>query len=201
MGGSAERGAASPSVTLNSANPERAAWTERVFERYENRCGGCGGENRLSAHLLVPLEAGGSYSEFNGCVLCRGCEMARDVVMKPATTKRRPINIWVSTYLYQLLDARTAEGCRFRSMGELFRYLIELYVRSPERFDDLEKYQDQGTERKVNAWVDDAAYLSFKALLDGRRMTVTDALKGLILLYAECEDTLGRGAMKESGRE
>lgn len=170
---------------VRDAATEEAAWRNRVMERSRNVCGNCGGDVRLQVHFVVPIEAGGSYVDTNGYVLCRGCEMAREAANKRSDSERRPINFWVSHHLYSLLDRLTQPGNRFTSMGGLIRYLISFYCTSPTRFDDLPNYQDRGTDSKVNAWVAHDAYTAFKAMVDARGMTVTDALKGLILLYAE----------------
>jgi len=181
----AQAGAAVAVPVVRDALTEEAAWRNRVLERSRNVCGNCGGDVRLEVHFVVPLEAGGSYVDTNGYVLCRGCEMAREAANKRSNSERRPINFWVSSYLYSLLDRLTQPGNRFTSMGSLIRYLISFYCMSPSRFDDLPNYQDRGTDSKVNAWVANDAYTAFKAMVDARGMTVTDALKGLILLYAE----------------
>ncbi len=177
-----------PGVVLKrDAETDAALWRAKVLERSKGVCGNCGGDVRLQVHFVVPPEAGGALVETNGYVLCRGCELTREIANKRSASMRRPINFWVSRHLYDLLDKLTQPGRRFTSMGELIRYLISFYLTSPTRFDDLPNYQDRGTDSKVNAWVAQDAYESFKSMLDERNMTVTDALKGLILLYAEQE--------------
>jgi hypothetical protein len=150
--------------------------------------------------MVVPLEAGGQLTASNGYVLCRACEMARDAAKKSPTATRRPINFWVSRKLADVLERLTQPGQRFRSMGELIRYLISLYVCNESRFDDLSNYQDRGSEVKVNAWVEYDSYEVFKAMLDKRGLTVTDALKGLVLMYADV-DTQGTPPEQEGSHE
>lgn len=162
----------------------RGEWSRRVLERSDNRCGNCGTTDRLSVHMVVPEEAGGLLVESNGYVLCRGCEMAAEGATSRTPSDRRPINFWASRQFANTLTALTAEGQRFRSMGALIRFLMALYVRDDARFDDLANYQDRGTDAKINAWVDRATYDTFKTLVDGRDLTVTDALKALVLVYA-----------------
>lgn len=174
-------------VLQRNAEADEALWRTKVLERHHHACGNCGSTDRVQVHFSVPLAAGGTLAVTNGYVLCRACEMACEIAKKPSGAARRPINFWVSKHLYDLLDSLTAPGRRFSSMGGLIRYLITLYTTSPGRFDDLPNYQDRGTDMKVNAWVDRDAYETFKALLDTCGVTVTDALKGLILLYSEME--------------
>lgn len=160
-------------------------WRQTVLDRYQGKCSNDGSTDRVQVHFVVPLEAGGQLVESNGYVLCRACEMAREAATKGIALKRRPINFWVSRSLSDTLERLTAQGQRFRGMGELIRYLISLYILNDSRFDDLDNYQDRGADLKVNAWVGVEAYETFKNLLVQRKTTVTDALKGLILMYAD----------------
>jgi hypothetical protein len=165
----------------------RRKWEKEVLHQHQNHCANCGGTDRLKVHMVVPLEAGGKLELPNGTVLCRTCEMAKDAVEREARgSERRPVNFWVSRKLYTRIDEalRTRNG--FVSVGSLVRYLMMKYVTDPERFDDIERYQDFGAaEVKLNVWVDADTYETFRELLSQQRMTVTDALKALIQLYDE----------------
>jgi len=57
------------------------------------------------------------------------------------------------------------------------------YIMDESRFDDLEQYQDSGADVKINVWVDIGSYATYKRLVDKRGMTVTDAVKSLVLMY------------------
>jgi hypothetical protein len=59
------------------------------------------------------------------------------------------------------------------------------YIVDEARFDDLERHQDSGADVKINVWVDVDAYTTFRQLVDARGLTVTDAVKSLILVYQE----------------
>jgi hypothetical protein len=61
--------------------------------------------------------------------------------------------------------------------------MMGLVVESPGRFSDLHNYQDRGSDLKVNLWVDAEDYDQFKGVLADRNLTVTDGIKGLMLLY------------------
>lgn len=173
---------------LTSSAP--ADWERLVWQRYQGKCANCGGPDRLRVILVVPPEAGGQLIDSNGVLLCRSCEMATDAVKKGKTVSdQRLVNFWVSRRLFddihKSINAYKAGGHGFRSMGALVRYLISKYVEDESRFDDLPLFQDKGADVKVNVWVEKDRYNTFKALLDKRGMTVTDAIKNLIRAYEE----------------
>jgi hypothetical protein len=93
----------------------------------------------------------------------------------------RPINFWVSDKLYKSLQSNARGG--FHSMAALVRYMMAKYVSDADRFDDLQQYQDEGSDVKVNVWVETDRYANFKQLVDSRGLTVTDAIKALIRMY------------------
>jgi len=64
------------------------------------------------------------------------------------------------------------------------------YLQSEKQFDDLEQYQDvEGVDDvKINAWVPKATYDTFKIMLDRRGMSVTEALKALVMVYESEKD-------------
>lgn len=165
----------------------RRTWEKEVLHQHQGHCANCGGTDRLKVHMVVPTEAGGKLVVENGTVLCRTCEMAKDAVGREARgAERRPVNFWVSRKLYTRIDEslRTRNG--FVSIGSLVRYLMTKYVTDPDRFDDIERYQDFGAaEVKLNVWVDADTYETFREVLGKQRMTVTDALKALIQVYDE----------------
>jgi hypothetical protein len=68
-------------------------------------------------------------------------------------------------------------------MGALIRSLIEMYVENEDRFDDLEQYQDNGSDIKINIWIDIDVYSQFKEKVNARNMTVTDAIKSLVTVF------------------
>lgn len=122
----------------------------------------------------------------NGVLLCRSCEMASDAFSKSSKGEnQRLVNFWVSRPLFERLKKSLEVYKGFHSMGGLVRYLMAKYVEDEGRFDDLDLYQDEGADTKVNVWVDRDRYDTFKALLDKRGMTVTDAVKSLIAMYLE----------------
>jgi len=98
---------------------------------------------------------------------------------------QRLVNFWVSRRLFDRIQEGLQTYKAFNSMGSLVRYLISKYIEDESRFDDLELYQDEGADSKLNVWVERDRYDTFKVLLDKRGMTVTDAIKSLIRMYEE----------------
>lgn len=123
----------------------------------------------------------------NGVLLCRPCEMASESLGsgKKREQDRRILNFWVSRKLYDRIQKSIEVKNGFNSVSSLVRYLMSKYIRDEDRFDDLEQYQDSGADVKINVWVDIGSYATFKRLLDKRGVTVTDAVKNLILVYLE----------------
>jgi hypothetical protein len=160
----------------------RKQWEDLIWTRNRNKCSNCGGTDRLRVKMIVPVEAGGKLVESNGVLLCRPCELAADAVSSPKSGEdRRPINFWVSQPLYKALSE--ADG--FSSMSSLVRFLMSRYVADEGRFDDLEQYQDEsgGDSVKVNVWVENDCYGTFKELVTRRGLTVTDAIKALVKMF------------------
>lgn len=73
----------------------------------------------------------------------------------------------------------------FNSTGSLVRFLMKKFVTHDDQFDDLNLWQEDGTDMKINVWVDRKIYKSFKKIVNERGMTVTDAFKALIRMYEE----------------
>jgi hypothetical protein len=163
-------------------------WIRAVWDRSGGICSNCGSDSHLSVRMIVPEEAGGKLVVSNGMIICRTCEVAKAAVEKAKETgdiPRRPVNVWISRKLYTSLQDSLKSRNGFRSMGPLARYMIGLLVDNPDRFSDLDQYQDRGSDVKINLWLEQEAYESFKQLLNDRNMTVTDGIKGLMLMYTE----------------
>ena len=167
------------------------AWRKAVREQYRGRCSNCGGEERVTVLAHVPLDAGGTLAVSNGYTLCRTCEMVSRSAHEGVVSKgaRRPINFWVSRVLDKNLDELVHGKSRFTSIGSLVRALIEVYLNDPDRWDDLEFYQDDGSDVKINAWVDDGQYEQFRDGVMRRGLTVTDVLKALIMQFREAMES------------
>lgn len=163
----------------------KSQWILDVFERFNNKCSNCGAEYNLHARMIVPPEAGGKYVVENGVVVCRVCEMAASAALhaKAKGKDRRPINVWISRALYGKLQDALSQRNGFSSMGSLVRSLMHMVVEEEQQFADLSNYQDQGSDVKINVWVDLSVYDDFKKIVGDQNLTVTDAIKGLIMMY------------------
>ena len=172
---------------------DKRPWEQRVREAAKDRCSNCGGEDRTRVSMIVPIDAGGQAVVSNGVLLCRPCEMASESLdsNKKREQDRRILNFWVSRKFYDRLQKAIDTQGGFNSVSSLVRYLMSKYVIDEARFDDLEQHQDSGADVKINVWVDIGSYATFKRLVDKRGMTVTDAVKNLILVYLETMAELG----------
>jgi len=160
-------------------------WRNSVWDAHKGCCAGCGGDEHVVVLMTVPEEAGGKLVLENGTTVCRVCQVASKAIEKASEGKqnRRPINIWVSKDLYERLNVSLDSGHGFRSMGSLVRFMMGLVVTDAKRFHDLPLYQDTGSDVKINLWVERPVYDEFKAVLSEMDMTVTGAIKGLLLMY------------------
>lgn len=165
----------------------RRAWKREVLRRAKNRCANCGSRDRVKVQMLVPKDAGGEYVASNGFVLCRTCELAKVIgsqeLVPLSGGHTRPVNFFVSSGLHARLSNGLVTNFGFKSVSALVRYLIDRYVDDPDRYEDVSLYQDGGSDVKINVWVDRDRYARFKELANGRKMTVTDTLKGLIRMH------------------
>jgi len=171
-----------------AANPD---WQAEVWRRTGNRCNGCGSRAKLTLKMIVPEEAGGQLSPDNAYIICRACEIATDAHRsKMQHADNRPINFWVSRRLFERMSNGLCSDRGFKSKSALIRYLMGRYLQSEKQFDDLEQYQDvEGVDDvKINAWVPKATYDTFKIMLDRRGMSVTEALKALVMVYESEKD-------------
>ena len=156
-------------------------WEEQVRSYFRNACSGCGATESLEPTLVVPKRSGGQETIQNSALLCRKCvfNKALESVEQGSNEPERLINFWVSSSLYEWMQ----NAPRFKSMGAMVRFLMTQYVLHEKQYEDIEQYQDVGTDTKVNVWVYQDIYENFKALIDKRGMTITDAFKALLKRY------------------
>lgn len=164
-----------------------ALWEQTVREEAKDICANCGGSDHTSVYMIIPEAAGGKKIPSNGVLLCRPCIMASGGIavstQKPAS--RRIVNFWASRGLYDKLHSDLDQSNRFSSASALVRFLMQFYCENEPRFEDLENYQDDGNDVKINAWVDVDGYSKFKKMMDDRGLTVTNGIKSLIVMYGQ----------------
>ncbi len=176
-------------VPLIERTPEQqeASWKLAIFDKYNGQCANCGSDDHVSVVMLVPEAAGGRYVLSNGYTICRVCRVAAKAVEKAAetgkSTHRRPINLWISQQLYGQLTASLETRKGFSSMGSLVRYMMGIFVEDPSKFEDVRLYQDHAAEVKINLWVDPADYDLFKQALGKLGLSVTEAVRALLVMY------------------
>lgn len=184
-------------ISRTDVAPREETWVTQVFEHCRHRCSNCGGEDRLRAKLVVPVEAGGKKALSNAFLICRPCEMASEIVNRsssPASgSTTRPINFWVSRSLHSHVQNGLSRQYGFKSMSSLVRFLMSKYVQDSQLFDDVAQFQDAGSDVKVNVWVPRDTYATFKSLVDKNGLTVTSALKGLLRMYEIEADRVMKG--------
>ena len=163
-----------------------ASWQSQVLKAYKNRCGNCDVTQHLSVVPIVPFENGGKPLLRNGVVLCRRCGLAQNSPTSSDTP--RLINFYVSRSLFTRMETPGFEG-NFKSRAELMRFLIGDFVMNPARYDDIANYQDPSdtasSRVKVNVWVTENAYTAFVGASARVPITITSALRALLLIYDE----------------
>lgn len=183
-----------PSEHIGSADQARdleADWRRDILSKYGGRCANCGSQDRVRPKLIVPIQAGGQYKLSNGVLLCRVCDMtsaARSKGSGDSEENRRAVTISVSRGFHEgFRDAlETRNG--FGSMSAVARFMVSTFIQDPSRFDDLENYQDEGQDTRLNLWIGLASYTTFRSIIAKRGLTVTEALKALILMYQDQTD-------------
>jgi hypothetical protein len=180
-------------VDLSEEQRKRALFIETVWERCQNRCGNCGYDEpaKLKLHLIVPEQAGGKQAVENATLLCRACEMAaeafdRNPKVSKATPGRRLVNFYLSRSLYERIEQGLSKRNGFNSKGSLCRYLMGKYVEAPDKFTDLDMWQDQGADKvKMSIWVASSEYKRFQSLAAKNGNTVTSTIISLVMLFEE----------------
>lgn len=161
-------------------------WEKLVLDRHRGKCDNCGSDIRVRVRAIVPVEVGGEYTLSNGTTLCRSCDLVVDSRARESKgDEKQPVNFWVSRRLHDRILKSFESRNGFVGMGPLVRFVMAKYVLDEDRFDDLEQYQDEGTDVKVNLLADGKTYDSFKRLVNKRGLTVTDAVKSLLVMYQE----------------
>jgi hypothetical protein len=161
----------------------KSSWQALVKAQCRGRCVNCGETRHVRVHMVVPEEAGGKFVLENGIVLCRACEFARMAAASGKQKASRLVNFYASALFYRRMERLKIEGQT--SLSAIIRSLMRAMVDDPESYEDIAQYQDSGqAQTRLNVWVDLEQYSQFQELVEARGMTVTDAVKGLLLMYA-----------------
>jgi 5-methylcytosine-specific restriction endonuclease McrA len=160
------------------------AWKAEVLDRDSRQCVNCGGEDKVAACFVVPVEVGGNLRVSNGVTVCRECRIAAESsrVLPQRIDNKTPINFLISSSLHKVINQYVHNGSKFGSVSALMRSMISSYITQPELYEDLQSWQDDGSDVKVNGWVDGLQYQTFKGMCKSKGISYTDALKGLLLV-------------------
>lgn len=164
--------------------PDLTEWKKSVLDRDGNRCINCESARHVAASFVIPPEAGGRIKPGNGVSLCRECRIAAEGhrVLPQRIDNKTPINFLVSKKLHEAVEDFVHHQSNFGNISALIRHMISAFITSPEIFVDLDMWQDDGSDIKVNGWVDGVQYDCFKRLCYERGLSFTTAFKGLLLV-------------------
>lgn len=167
--------------------PGLAAWKVSVLERDGQACVSCLSKERVAACFVVPIEVGGTLRISNGVTVCRECRISAESsrVLPQRIDNKTPINFLISDSLHKAVTDYVHNGSKFGSVSALMRSMILSFISQPELYEDLQSWQDAGSEVKVNGWVDGIQYSVFKGMCRGRGISYTDALKALLLVAVD----------------
>ena len=171
-------------IDLEAKKTQLAEWKKAVLDRDGNTCVNCERASHVAASFIIPPEAGGRIRPQNGVSLCRECRISAEGnrVLPQRIDNKTPINFLVSKYLHESVERFVHEQSNFGNLSALIRHMISVFITSPEQFDDLDLWQDDGSDIKVNGWVDGIQYEFFKKLCYERGISFTNAFKSLLLV-------------------
>ena len=166
------------------AEPERA-------EEDHGCCMNCGSTVRLLTEPVVPLEYGGRDTEQNALVVCRNCDLLRfQTAAHSPLVDKKMLNLWLSHDLHGRVMQILEQGFGgLRTLSRLTRYLAGKYLENPENFDDLGSRQDTSRGVRVNFWMSGEMHAAFKRQAGADRLGMSEAVRGLFLLYLEKVET------------
>ena len=158
-------------------------WKDKVLQRDEV-CVNCESAEKLAACFIVPPEVGGHLKTGNGVTVCRECRLKAESarVLPQRIDNKTPVNFLMSKSLHQVVHKYAHNGSRFGTVSALMRAMISSFITQPELYEDLQNWQDGGSDIKVNGWVDGSQYEVFKSMCRDRGMSYTDALKALLMV-------------------
>lgn len=165
-------------------------WKQRVLARDQGQCVNCSSARQVAACFVIPPEVGGHLRVSNGISVCRTCRLAADStrVLPQRIDNKTPINFLISSALHQSVHSYVRNGSRYGSVSALMRSMISSFITRPEQYEDLQSWQDEGSDVKVNGWVDGQQYEVFKGMCRARGLSYTDALKALLLVAVDGYD-------------
>jgi hypothetical protein len=174
-------------TTSHPDTPGIEEWKAKVLDRDGRSCVNCGSEEKVAACFVIPAEVGGTLRTSNGVTVCRECRIAAESsrVLPQRIDNKTPINFLISRGLHDTVNKYVHNGSKFGSVSALMRSMISSFITQPELFEDLQGWQDEGSDVKVNGWVDGIQYQIFKGMCRNKGISYTDALKALLLVAVD----------------
>lgn len=178
---------------LSDKHKELIDWQKKVLQKDDHQCINCARKTNIAVSFVVPPEVGGQMIASNGVTLCRYCKRAADNArtLPHKIDNKTPINFLISRKLHNRVDD-FVKNSNFGSLSALIRYMIAEFISNPDSFDDLAIYQDEGSDVKINSWIDGDKYKQFKAICQIRNISYTDAFKGLLQVAMDQENSLSK---------
>lgn len=167
--------------------PGLGEWKTAVLSRDSGACVNCGSTEKVAACFVVPMEVGGNLRSSNGVTVCRECRISAESsrVLPQRIDNKTPINFLISSGLHKSVNRYVHEGSGFGSLSALIRSMISSFIMQPELYEDLQNWQDSGSDIKVNGWVCGQTYTIFRGMCRSRGISYTDALKALLLVAVD----------------
>jgi len=167
--------------------PGLEEWKTKVLERDGHACVNCSGTEKVAACFVIPVEVGGNVRPSNGVTVCRECRIAAESsrILPQRIDNKTPINFLISDSLHKTVNKYVHNGSKFGSVSALMRSMISSFITQPELYEDLQSWQDDGSDVKVNGWVDGLQYQIFKGMCRNKGISYTDALKALLLVAVD----------------
>lgn len=168
-----------------------SSWKTAVLTRDSNQCVNCGSDDKVAACFVIPSEVGGNVKLSNGVTVCRDCRISAESsrVLPQRIDNKTPINFLISSNLHSIVNQYVHNGSNFGSVSALMRSMISSYICEPEIYEDLQSWQDNGSDVKITGWVDGVQYHEFKRLCKNKGISYTDALKALLLVAIDGYET------------
>lgn len=168
----------------NKRNNDILQWKKQVLERDASTCINCGQTHKVAACFIIPPEAGGRLVVSNGATICRDCRISAEGarVLPVRIEQKTPINFFISKNLHSNIENALEKTEKFGSLSSLVRRMISSFITEPELYEDLSLWQDDGSDVKINGWVDGNQYEVFKRMCQEKNISYTDAMKALLLM-------------------
>jgi Arc/MetJ-type ribon-helix-helix transcriptional regulator len=167
-----------------------AAWRREVTAARGTICQNCGASGG-TAGFIIPPSCRGVVSVSNAIILCGRCWRLYDVSRAGASQKdaagRSMMSVYLSEALHRRVLASVGAEKPFQSLSSLIRYVVSRYVMDEERFEDLPLYQDEGNDILIRTRFDPERFHTFKQLCDRRGMSMSDAVRSMLVMVTEHE--------------